>query len=411
MGILSGFNLLFKGYKGTQRFGGTVFITALSNPSFSPKLSLLLPEVVSSKFYNFVPSSCNGLLFLDDYTGNCLLWNPSNGEQKLLPLTTSLVKEAAHPPVTVSPIYCSGFGYDRKAEDYKVVRFLHNRIEEQGSPMSDLEYVPDCFEDGPDSESEAGPEPESEAGPEPESEAGPEPESEAGPEPESEAGPKPESEAGQEFAVEVHRVELYSLNSDSWKQISYPLQLEPHFEYSVYIDGFCFWIASGRSFDDMRILSFDFADEEFSSYPMPCDFLGDREVKLIELDRSIAVVSYGAGMSFDLWVWDGEHWTEKGPITEPIPDVEYLLGCFKNGKQMFFENSYQKLCLYDVDTKKLKEMDMGNDLSGTMELIHYVESSVRLGGKSLGKKRRRRRGITILQVKEKGMIILSIVVV
>ncbi|XVF45794.1 hypothetical protein PTKIN_Ptkin02bG0235400 [Pterospermum kingtungense] len=162
-------------------------------------------------------------LMKDDFTGNCLLWNPSSGEHKLLP-PTCLGKES-HPAVAECSFYCSGFGFDPKSIDYKVVRFLQNQ-----------------FEDGPKLEFEDGPELESEDGP----------------------------ELAVEFLAADHEV----------------------------------W--------------------------------GDHDVQLIEFDGSLAAVSYGTDMPFDIWVWNG-------------------------------------------DTKELKAFGIPNyNCRATMQLIHYVESSVQL---------------------------------
>ncbi|XVF45719.1 hypothetical protein PTKIN_Ptkin02bG0228900 [Pterospermum kingtungense] len=109
MGILSDVNVLVKGSR---------HIFPLSNPNFSPKQRLVLPEPVS-KFGAIVSSCCNGLLFLDDLEDNCLLWNPSTGEHKLLP--SSSLEAKRHPDVPLPLFFCSGFGFDSRSQDYKVV--------------------------------------------------------------------------------------------------------------------------------------------------------------------------------------------------------------------------------------------------------------------------------------------------
>ncbi|XVF45792.1 hypothetical protein PTKIN_Ptkin02bG0235200 [Pterospermum kingtungense] len=318
MGILSDVNLLLKGYEGKPSFGGTFYISPLSNPDFSRKYNLVLPDVISSKFNFFYVSSCNGLLFLDDFTGNSLIWNPSSGEHKLLP-PTCLGKEDSHPAVAECAFCCSGFGFDPKSEDYKAVRFLQNYFEE-----------------------------------------------------------------GKEPAVDEYRVELYSLNSDSWKPISYSHQAAyPIFDQSTYIDGFYFWVASGNS-NKFFIISFNFADEEFSIYPMPyCYIWGVHGAQLIEFDGSLAVVIYpaspGTDKSFDIWVWNGEYWTKKFS-TEPLQGVEFPLGFSKNGKHMFLEGPNHQFLHYDLETKELKDTGIRDDQMGRMQLIHYDESSAQLSG-------------------------------
>ncbi|XVF45789.1 hypothetical protein PTKIN_Ptkin02bG0234900 [Pterospermum kingtungense] len=315
MGVLSDVNLLVKGYEGKQIFGGTLYISALSNPNFSPKYNLVLPDAVS-KFYFFHVSSCNGLLFLDDFTGNSLIWNPSSGEHKLLP-PTCLGKQDSYPGVARRSFFCSGFGYDPKSEDYKAVRFLENYFEDD-----------------------------------------------------------------KELAVDDYQVELYSLNSDSWKPISYSPQARPMFDQSIYIDGFYFWVACDNS-DKFLIISFNFSDEEFSVYPVPyCYVWGTHGAQLIEFDGSLAVVTYpvmGTDKPFDIWVWNGEYWTKKFS-TEPLQGVELVLGFSKNGKHMFLEGSNHQFLHYDLEAKELKDTGIRDYQLARMQLIHYVESSVRLSG-------------------------------
>ncbi|XVF45784.1 hypothetical protein PTKIN_Ptkin02bG0234400 [Pterospermum kingtungense] len=122
MATLSDVNFLVKGFR------GDIYICPLSNPNFSRKQNLVFPEPFS-KFGHIDLSSCNGLLFLDDFEGNCLLWNPATGEHKVLPPSSQEKKR--HPAVADRFIYCSGFGFDDKTEDYKVVRFLENYFKDE----------------------------------------------------------------------------------------------------------------------------------------------------------------------------------------------------------------------------------------------------------------------------------------
>ncbi|XVF45793.1 hypothetical protein PTKIN_Ptkin02bG0235300 [Pterospermum kingtungense] len=271
MGILSDVNLLLKGYQGQQAYGGTIFISALSNPNFFQKHNLVLPDAV--------PSS----------------------EHKLLPLTC-LGKEDSHPAAAWRNFCCSGFGFDPKSEDYKAVRFLQNK---------ELEFEDDQgieFEDD------------------------------------------------RELAMDKYRVELYSVNS--LMSLFFHLTL---------------------------------LDEEFSTFPMPleCKLWGDNGVRLLEFDRSLAFVTYplqsNTEQPFDIWVWNGESWNKKF-TTEPLRGVLRLLGFSKSGKHMFLEGSNYQLMLYNLETTELKDTGIRYDLRGTMPLIHYVESSAQLSGKSLAKK-------------------------
>lgn len=71
-------------------------------------------------------------MFLDDWEGTSVFWNPSISELKDLP-PTSL---KPHPDTDDSYFLCGGFGFDSASEDYKAVRFFYHCF-------LDVEYDPD----------------------------------------------------------------------------------------------------------------------------------------------------------------------------------------------------------------------------------------------------------------------------
>ncbi|XVF45710.1 hypothetical protein PTKIN_Ptkin02bG0228400 [Pterospermum kingtungense] len=325
MGILSDVNFFLKG----SRCAGDRNIFPLSNPK---QKKLVLPEPVS-KFGAMVSSSCNGLLCLDDFDGNCLLWNPSTGEHKLLPPTSLEVKRP--PDEHVSSFFCSGFGFDSRSQDYKVVRFMEKTF--------NIVHEEDRFQ-----------------------------------------------------------VELYSLNSDSWKRISYPRHQahpfndptrpvndppHPFNDPATCVDGVHYWIYV--SFQVGFVLSFDFADEKFSSFRLPESFVrGVHTAHLLEFDGSLAAVIYpykGSVKPFDIWVWNGGLWTNILTI-EPLPGVHRLLGFLKNGEEILILGSNHQLLLYDRVTRELKDVSIPGYYHERLQLMHYVETSVQLSGKSSKKR-------------------------
>ncbi|XVF68781.1 hypothetical protein PTKIN_Ptkin11bG0028900 [Pterospermum kingtungense] len=259
MGILADVQFLVKGFFDDD------YICPLSNPKFLPKQNLVLPEPVSN-FGQFTVACCNGLLLFDDYEGNCLLWNPSSAEHKLLP-SSFLDNVRPSGKGKADPFfYCSGFGFDSKSQDYKV-------------------------------------------------------------------------------------------------------------EVFVYIDGVQYWVAYDCSQMGF-ILSFDFADEKFSSFHMPDCYVWGKHLRLMELDGSLALVMYpfkGSLRPFDVWVWNGESWSKILAI-EPRPCPELLFGFLKNGEQIFVQGSNHQLLLYDGVTKELKDFGICDESPGTMQLVPYVET-------------------------------------
>ncbi|XVF45942.1 hypothetical protein PTKIN_Ptkin02bG0248400 [Pterospermum kingtungense] len=320
MGPLSGVDLLLKGYRGTI-LDGFYYICPLSGPSYSPNQNLVLPEPFPKRRH-FGASSCDGLLFLDDFDGNCLLWNPSSGEHKLLP-PTSLEKR---PAGAESFFICSGFGFDPKSEDYKVIRFLRNHFKDDYGYTYTEDEMP---------------------------------------------------VADEKDRVRL-QVELYSLESDSWRPIPHPPLAYPFYDSPTYMDGFHYWLAYGNS-NQMFVLSFEYAHERLSSFPLPEDFvLGQRYAHLLEFGGSLVAAIYPVDENdtpYHIWVRNGESWTKKIDI-ERVPGVKLLLGFSKNGEQMFLEGSNHQVLLYDRASKELKDTDVLNDQT----------SSVQLSGRSLAKK-------------------------
>ncbi|XVF45786.1 hypothetical protein PTKIN_Ptkin02bG0234600 [Pterospermum kingtungense] len=325
MGTLSDVNFLVKGYRGGN------YICPLANPNFSPKQNIVLPEPLSEIGYLYA-HGCKGLLFLDDYRGHCLIWNPSSGEHKVLP--PSSLEKLSPPAVDNRFFLCSGFGFDSKSEDYKAVKFLRNYFKDEFGFNQEVVQI-------------------------------------------------------DEKDRIQHQVEVYSLNRDSWKPISFPQQARSFFEPATYIDGVHYWMAYDRSGKGL-IISFDYADEKFSSFPLPHYFVfGKHSVHLMEFEGSLAAALYPfrGTVTFDIWVRKGNSWTQKF-TTEPVPGAQRLLGFLNKGEQMFIEGSNNQLLLYECATKEMKDIGIRNDNPGTMHITHYVETSVQLNSGSLAKKRK-----------------------
>ncbi|KAK8556443.1 hypothetical protein V6N13_064475 [Hibiscus sabdariffa] len=219
------------------------------------------------------------------------------------------------PLVDYTSFDCLGFGYDSQTDDYKVVTFVVNYFEE-------------------------------------------------------------DSDAGSMFE-QNNQVELYSLRSDSWKEISYPgVNPDGSPPFNCYINGVYYWQAGHL------ILSFDMVNEKFSTLPLPLpQTLDGFYSHLLDFNGLLGAIFYpgeGIEKSFDLWVMN-ESWTKQFSI-ESVPGVEMLLGFWKNG-EFFIESSDHELVLFDPSTRELKNLGI-HASKWTMQITAYVESLVPINGRS-----------------------------
>ncbi|KAE8718311.1 Detected protein of unknown function [Hibiscus syriacus] len=223
------------------------------------------------------------------------------------------------PAVDSTSFGCLGFGYDSQTDDYKVVRFVTNYFEEN-------------LDEGL-------------------------------------------------MADWIEQVELYSLNSDSWKEIPVPgVHAYGSPLFNNYVNGFYYWQAVGDS--DHLIVSFDMANEKFSTLPLP-EFggtLAQYYFQILDFNGLLGAIFYpreGTDKSFDLWVMNGS-WTKQLSI-ESLPRVHRPLGFWKND-EMFLESSDDELVLFDPSTRELKNLDI-HAYRETMQIIAYVESLVPINGR------------------------------
>ncbi|XWS73507.1 hypothetical protein CRYUN_Cryun02cG0135500 [Craigia yunnanensis] len=252
-------------------------------------MAILSKLPVKSLFRYVFYGPCNGLLGLHNgslpYDGKVALWNPSTREFKFLPQST-----VQRPPsVDIISFDCLGFGFDSKSEDYKVVRFVTNFFGENEEEGTQVDWI--C------------------------------------------------------------QAELYSLKSDSWKEISVPeveLFTFDSLLFDNYINGFYYWRAIDDSDDDV-ILSFDMANEKFSTLRLPNfgRYLSQYNMELLDFNGSLGAIFYpseGTEKSFDLRVMNGS-WTRQFSI-ESVSGVERPLGFWKNVFLYFFSLDMHSLWLF-----------------------------------------------------------------
>ncbi|TYI62916.1 hypothetical protein E1A91_D10G281900v1 [Gossypium mustelinum] len=184
-------------------------------------------------------------------------------------------------------------------------------------------------------------------------------------------------------------IELYSLRSNSWKEIPYP-DYNPNGKTlgNNYVDGICYWKTVTGAYLDFRglILSFDMRNEKFSVLPIP-EFVGsfpEYYVDLLVFNGSLGAIVYPLqriDTSFDLWVTSEGVWTKQFNI-KSIPGVVHPLGFGKNG-DLFLRDANDEVLVFDASTQELKELEINTYLDHhrfAISLHTYLESLVHING-------------------------------
>ncbi|KAL4387594.1 hypothetical protein GQ457_09G013900 [Hibiscus cannabinus] len=181
-----------------------------------------------------------------------------------------------------------GFGYDSQTDNYKLVRFVVNYFEE-------------------------------------------------------------DSDAGSMFD-EMDQVELYSLTSDSWREISYPV-VHPYGSppFNSYVNGFYYWQAIGDP--GFLILSFDM------------------------VNLTIASV-----------------WWDFSTILFATFGLQWIPWCYHLPKGRNSQSSDHELVLFDPCTQELKNLGI-HAYRESMQIIGYVESLIPINGRSEHEERIIRRPV------------------
>ncbi|KAF5738673.1 F-box and associated interaction domains-containing protein putative isoform 1 [Tripterygium wilfordii] len=186
----------------------------------------------------------------------------------------------------------------------------------------------------------------------------------------------------------VEQVELFSLNSNSWRVLP-AVDVSPWFNTcNTYKDGVYYWWAGKRSDGSQWILSFDMADKVFEKVPLPSEFGIVRQSVFSFFDGKLSLVLYSdddndMGKCFDVWVMTKhgvkESWVKQMRIG-PILGIEKPLEYWKNGG-LFLEDDEGFLVLYDACTREVKKLQIcGEEYRSTLQVMNYEESLVPING-------------------------------
>ncbi|TYH00491.1 hypothetical protein ES288_A10G281400v1 [Gossypium darwinii] len=307
-----------------SRCDGNTFQPYFSQLSTEKDQNYIVKQNIHLPFFkNDTPSlygACHGLMcFLDPLKDKAAIWNPSTREFKILPPSSiqcpSYFSPFEETYLTLDDVefYHAAFGFDSKTDDYKVIRFVS------------LTFV--------------------------------------------------NSEEEHPHLHSMYQVELYSLRSNSWKEIPSP-EYTPTYTTlgNNYVDGICYWKAETGAYLDFRglILSFDMGNEKFSILPI-LEFVGsfpEYYVDLLVIDTS-----------FDLWVTSEGLWTKQFNI-KSISGVVHPLGFGKKG-DLFVRDKNNEVLLFDASTQELKELEINTYLDHIWAFITlhaYFESLVHING-------------------------------
>ena len=185
--------------------------------------------------------------------------------------------------------------------------------------------------------------------------------------------------------------EVYSLKSDSWKNIGFDSGKEyfPSLNIEVYFNGAFYWLMSGPRF---MVKSFDMSNEVFSSVPLP-DSLRTTKSQWMSLgvwDDSLALFfcpgDKGIPVTIDIWVMKecvkGSYSWNKDLSIGPFEGIDCPLGFWNRDEFLMRASNFKDIVSYNVRTQKRRTFKVeGLDGIGC-RAFSYVKSLVSVQGKA-----------------------------
>ncbi|GAV59288.1 FBA_1 domain-containing protein [Cephalotus follicularis] len=256
-----------------------------------------------------VAGYCNGLIFLSSYglDDDIVLVNPAIREFRHLPASCIPTPPQAYKDVPdfvrVRRVGTVGFGYDLKADDYKVVRFwTFHDVYKYRSREKHPGFSP---------------------------------------------------------------VEVYTLSSDSWTQINDYPHYTNYILFERCFNGVLYWLDDyeiGLDFSwRLYIVAFDLSHQVFQRIPMPLSFKMriDTSRSLVVLNESLALFECrGVDQRiFDLWVMENEFgvngtWCKILSIG-PLEGIAKPL-VFWGTDELLLTNNNKEVVSYDITTDQIK---------------------------------------------------------
>ncbi|GLU11069.1 hypothetical protein SLE2022_278400 [Rubroshorea leprosula] len=167
------------------------------------------------------------------------------------------------------------------------------------------------------------------------------------------------------------QAEVYTLSSNSWRQIEFTdcWMRSYESELSTYWNGACYWPAEQCQPQNdwvYGVYSFDFGNEVFQFIIIP-EYVS-RPFGLYEFNGTLALISFSYHSmenNFEIWVMDelgfNGIWTKLASV-EPLPGVEKPLGFLKSDELLLLLSagmdwdSGRQIASYNIVTKQVKNI-------------------------------------------------------
>ncbi|KAL5555672.1 hypothetical protein UlMin_037908 [Ulmus minor] len=189
-----------------------------------------------------------------------------------------------------------------------------------------------------------------------------------------------------ELRDDVSKAEVYTLGSDSWREIKMNINLR-----CVY-----YWWNDvqphGVANDDM-IISFDMHEEKFNRIPLPdnvqkkMQYIGSKTLTIWNESLALFFTYEYLHMYlfFEMWVmvdnFDGSSWIKHLTI-EPLAHINHLPLAFWKKDELFMESSTGEIVTYNLFTKKLRKLPINHKRVAFTHADFYVKSLVSVKGGS-----------------------------
>lgn len=188
------------------------------------------------------------------------------------------------------------------------------------------------------------------------------------------------------------RVEVYTLSTDSWRELNRKVLCGVEDSFSVvtesdckYINGACYWVQARVIYEKRRyfVLSFDMSDEVFQKISMP-NYTVSKDFRLVVFNESLAVVMHNlirGTYALEIWVLNviGRTWS-KLLMVRPNPRLRRPLAFWKNVDELIMEDKNGFVCCYNLVTQEIRNLLPVERHRIKFVIVNYMSSLVSVRG-------------------------------